>query len=285
MDPWLNEDVFGVILYFLAEEWFPLSPTYPGPTGHISVRIQSCLLTRAHGGYVMRNETVDWNQLAPTWFSPMRKYWAADEQGPPFVSILALYAAQKRVLASIATASAVCRQWANWIRPQWPRFYAQFEKFIPFVFHNAKMQPQRALVSRPPNRLGELPPAWYRLALKYLCKNGRVLANQMIKTKAVGRQQQQRRRPLHLKPKATYLVTHRPSGTRQLKPGSRVDLAHDTVELQLVEKSVGGHHYWATASLQDFDAAMARRERVLRDTAELMRDLKRQASSSNNHNV
>lgn len=61
------------------------------------------------------------------------------------------------------------------------------------------------------------------------------------------------------------------TGTRAIKPFADIDLRHE-------KRLCHGHHYWATASVEDYDKAVLRRAAVLKETKELEKRLRAAAA-------
>lgn len=145
----LNSDVFGVILYFLADELFKFSAEYTGPREPIPLRMSRRLL-HSHGD--IRYEDIDLTRTdARFYYRSDTHYYMSQRQLHP------LYRVRKQALHSVFQARGVCRQWDEWIAPHWSRFYGEMVKFAPCLWNSVQKRPALDLVMQPAQRGHPLP--------------------------------------------------------------------------------------------------------------------------------
>jgi hypothetical protein len=182
--------------------------------------------------------------------------------------IRAQWVATRRALQSMCTMAAVCRAWSAALDQHWPAIYAAASKFFPFIMHPIRDRNSRGLVSRPASTLNP----WCRLAVKFVCRSGRQFARQQIHLKKPIR----KGREFKPKPSTLYVVRDKVTQARRITKGKHI-INPASVELEgtLVEKKVGGHNFWRTATIEQVDAAVLRRAQILRDTRAMANALRR----------
>ncbi len=258
--PDLNADVFAIVAHYAGDRLFAIvlgyAPVAPENDGAIVIS------NRQQRG---APKPLTWDEFSALVLNAHWDYTSRD--------VCDLFLPFRAALQTLAAASAVCRQWNQFMDAHWTALYLQIKKFIPFVYGATKDRVQRAAFMVPQNPL--VPPDDYRLALKLACKNGKKLANQTIKTKKVILNRVTRRGLSGLKPRVLYIVRNNATNTRALKQGSTVLSTLETIECKVVEKSEKGARRWANATLAQVDAALSRRARILNDTRTLMKSLKK----------
>jgi hypothetical protein len=260
----LNADVLSVIYHFLGEGRFPLVPGYGHDPG-----LGTVILKEHDNRYWHRAPIhigVHWPTFDPqTALKPDRSY-----QGPDDL-IKTQWVATRQVLHQMCTMAAVCRAWATVLDRHWSTIHTAVQKFFRLVSQGVLDLNARELVSRPLKTLAPLSPAWFKLAVKFACRNGRKLAKQQIHLK-----KPIKGKVFKPKPATLYVVRDKVTQVRRITKGKHI-INPAAIELEgtLVEKKVGGRNFWRTATVDQVDAAMLRRRQILADTRAMANALRR----------
>jgi hypothetical protein len=277
----LPADVVGVLAHFVGNEHFALTPEHLArPSESMIVMLDIHDQVKAKTSQM----TIDWATVTAATFDPNLFYYERMVRGADNKweesQIEPLYRRYRRVCRDLTAFSAVCRQWNRCLEPMWKAVFLCMEKFIPFVFGRKKDFDRRQLVSRPnaASLLAPLDVAWYRLALKYVCKDGKKLAKQTITLHKVqvdsDKKKKTKTNKRGLKPKTLYLVRNKVTGKVAVSRGHMVLQEVETVEHRLVEKYVNGRAYWLHATVAQVEEAVQRRRQILADTRALEKELK-----------
>lgn len=281
----LPADVIGVLAHFVGNEHFALTPEHPArPSESMIVMFDIHDQVKAKTSQMI----IDWATVTAATFDPSLFYYerrARDADGKWGESqIEPLYRRYRRVCRDLAAFAAVCRQWNRCLEPMWKAVFLCMEKFIPFVLGRKKDFDRRQLVARPKVLLAPLDAAWYRLALKYVCKDGKKMAKQTITLHKVQSDSESKKKTKTnkrgLKPKTLYLVRNKVTGKVAVSRGVLVLQEVETVEHRLVEKYVNGRAYWLHATAAHVEEAVQRRRQILADTRALEKELKGGRSKS-----
>jgi hypothetical protein len=276
----LHADVLGVLAHFVGNEHFALTPEHPArPSESMIVMVDIHDQAKAKSSHM----TIDWATVTAATFDPRLFYYERMARGGDGKwtesQIEPLYRQYRRVCRDLTAFSAVCRQWNRCLEPMWKAVFLCMKKFIPFVLGRKKDFDRRQLVTSTTSLLAPLDAAWYRLALKYVCKDGKKMAKQTITLHKVQPDSDTKKKKAKssgrgLKPKTLYLVRNKVTAKVAVRRGQNVIQAAETVENRLVEKYVNGRAYWLHATVAQVEEAVQRRRQILADTRALEKELK-----------
>jgi hypothetical protein len=271
----LDADVMRIILFHVGSKFFSFHPMQPAEPPRDLLK----LTVVPDSGRWAPEKEIDWPMVTWTSFEPRTAYNVAYEEGEgrarvyQQIKIKEQYYIYRQALKELATMSATCRAWSAVLVSHWRGIYETMEKFLPFILHGQIHALTRELaMPAGPSARSRLSDAWFRLALKYVCKDGVKMAKREITLKRYTHDPERKR---GLKPGTLYLARSRRTQLTTIKRGRDVE-DDDVVEHTLTEKEVDGKKYWRHKTMPDVDAALDRQRQIRADTRALQNALRKE---------